>query len=157
MFVDQAHNLLAAKFWPFISVSLYFLVGSWIILLTLSRIFWSIYYPLKAFTLSKNLSGWFIACWHFFQTLSSASFSLIFYPNNDKTTLAVNTTPVGGLPKFFIYVICGFPKQFTAAFALYKAGSASASATLHYSANFSASVFWILVFSYSSFAFCCSI
>lgn len=156
MLTDQAHNFEAAKLCDNISFSLYFFVGSSIILLTFSKMPWSISVPSNVNTLYKNFSGFCIKFWDFFQTLSSGSEAKTFYFRSANTTLQVTTTPGGGLAKAFISPTCFFWRHLTAYSACFKAGSASAKATAHSAASFSAASFWVLVLTYSSLAFACS-
>jgi len=65
----------------------------------------------------------------FFHTFSSGSLNVILSPNKINTTLAVNLTPSGGVPKAFISPMWAFFKQSTASLAYYKAGKAFYRAT----------------------------
>lgn len=122
------------------------------ILLTDANICGSIYLPLKLMILSKNCYGLFMTYYDFFHNLSSGSYNVIFSPNNINTALAVVNTPVGGEPKDFISVICGFLIQSTAALAFSNAGNAFSNSILAVSANSSAALDAALVFSSSSLA-----
>lgn len=155
MLTDQAQSFEAAKLWLNISFYVYFFEGSSIILLTLSKIPCSMSVPSNVNTLYKNFSGFCIKFWDFFQTLSSGSAAETFYFNNASTTRHVITTPAGGFAKAFISPTCFFWRHLTASSACFKAGSASAKATAHSAASFSAASFWVFVLASSSFALAC--
>lgn len=90
----------------------------------LSKAVYSILLPSNVTTDFKNFSGLFMTYTAFFHTFSRGSLGLIFSPINVNTALEVTITISGGVPKFFISVICPFLIQLTADSAAFKAGTA---------------------------------